>query len=62
MKKEQLYKQLSSLKKQHRELIKTELYNIEELKADIHADSSSFSASNPLSNVENFDLEQVFFN
>ena len=44
MKKEQLHKQLSSLKKKHEELIKTELQNIEELKADIHSSSNSLSA------------------
>ena len=34
MKKERLYKQLQALKKHHRELIKTELYNIKELKKE----------------------------
>ena len=32
MKKERLYKQLSALKKCYKELIKTELYNLNELK------------------------------
>ena len=34
VKKERLYKQLLTLKKHYKKLIKTELYNIEELKAE----------------------------
>ena len=64
MKKERLYKQLLSLKKCHRKLVKTELQNIKEVKADEHLFSDSLSASNLIfsASVRDFNLALTFFN
>ena len=64
MKKERLYKQLLSLEKHHRELVKTELQNIEKMEAEESLLLRGFSPPSHLTfpaSAEDFNLTLTSF-